>query len=286
MLGTIVSQNARSASRWASVRPAASNSYPSVALRCAAYLGPPLKQMGKRPITQNVEGRARVLMAAAATAIGIAVPSAVAGVVLESPLWTNISWTVAALGAAGALWYAAEVTPDDDRGGWRILAWASAIWFLGQVLWDVWSLGLPVHVPADTAWLLFAPLSALRPARVASLAARGRQRAWEAVLVIAATGTLITALLLRDVVTSLLGPVERWISVGYPVAYSIVPVMTAQVLLVDRVRIMRRPDLILIALGIGAQAVGFTLWAPRLLDGTYEVGHLLDATWTLGLILI
>jgi diguanylate cyclase (GGDEF)-like protein len=59
-----------------------------------------------------------------------------------------------------------------------------------------------------------------------------------------------------------------------------------QVLLADRVRIGRRPDLILIALGIATQAVGFTLWAPRLLHGTYEVGTLLDATWTIGLVMI
>jgi diguanylate cyclase (GGDEF)-like protein len=62
--------------------------------------------------------------------------------------------------------------------------------------------------------------------------------------------------------------------------------MTVQVLLADRIRISRRPDLIAIALGIAIQAVGFTMWAPRLLDQSYQVGHLLDALWTAGLILV
>jgi diguanylate cyclase (GGDEF)-like protein len=102
----------------------------------------------------------------------------------------------------------------------------------------------------------------------------------------AATGALITALLYGDIVTSTLGPVDRWISLGFPVTYAVVPVLTVQVLLADRVRILRRPDVLLIAAGIAIQAVGFTLWAPQLLHQTYEVGHLLDATWTAGLILI
>ncbi|MFL5840471.1 MAG: putative bifunctional diguanylate cyclase/phosphodiesterase [Thermoleophilaceae bacterium] len=226
------------------------------------------------------------LTVVAVAAIVIAVPSAAAGVAMHSVLWTNVGWSVGALGAMAALWRASIRTHDRDAGAWRLLAWGGALWFAGQLLWDLWSLGLPTQVPADAAWLVFAPLSAIGLARIASFDTEGRDLALESIPVVAATAALITAVLYGDIVSSSLGVVSRWICVGYPTIYSAVPVILAQVLLAGRVRINRRPDLILIALGIAAQAIGFTLWAPKLLHDTYVVGGLLDASWTVGLVLI
>ena len=233
-----------------------------------------------------VDVRPSLSLIAAAGAALVSIAAATAGVVLTSALWTDVAWTCAALGATTAVWRAAQRTGADDRSGWRLLAHAATAWLVGQLLWNLWSLGLPVHVAADAAWFAFVPLSAVGLTRVASIQTRGRELFYETVPVIAATGALIIALLFNDVVTSSLGQVERWISLGYPVMYAVVPVMTVQVLLADRVRVSRRPDLILIALGVAVEAIGFTLWAPRLLHQTYVVGHVLDLSWTIGLLLI
>jgi diguanylate cyclase (GGDEF)-like protein len=222
----------------------------------------------------------------AVVAIVVGVPSAAAGVALHSGLWTNVGWTAGALAAMVALWRASIETRDRDARAWRLLAWGGVLWFAGQLFWDLWSLGLPTKVPADAAWLLFAPLSAIGVARVASFESEGRELAMDSIPVVAATAALITALLYGDLVTSSLGVASRWICLGYPTTYSVVPVVLAQVLLAARVRIDRRPDLILIMLGVAAQALGFTLWAPKLLHETYVVGGLLDASWTVGLLLI
>jgi diguanylate cyclase (GGDEF)-like protein len=236
--------------------------------------------------THFVDRGARRLTAVAVVAMAVAVPSAAAGVAMHSVLWTNIGWSAAALAAMAALWRASLETRDRDAGAWRLLAWAGVLWFAGQVLWDLWSLGLPTKEAADAAWLAFAPLSAIGLARVASFETEGRELALESIPVVAATAALVTALLYGDLVTSSLGVVSRWICLGYPMTYSAVPVVLAQVALAARVRIDRRPDLILIMLGVAAEAIGFTLWAPKLLHGTYVVGTLLDASWTVGLLLI
>jgi diguanylate cyclase (GGDEF)-like protein len=233
-----------------------------------------------------VKSRARILFGATFVAMAVAAPAAVVGPVLGSALWTNVGWTVAALAATTALARAAIITRESTPGAWRLLAYAAGLWFLGQVFWDLMSAGLPVHVPADACWLVFAPLSAYGLTRIGSIESRGRQLISETVPVMVATGALIAALLYHDISTSSLDVVHRSISLGYPVMYAIVPVLTLQVLLADRVRIGRRPDLILIAAGIATQAVGFTLWAPRLLHETYTVGTWLDSLWTAGLILI
>ena len=229
---------------------------------------------------------ARFLRAATGLALAASIPAAAAGVLLASALWTNAAWTVSAAAAMTGLWHAALVTPGGDRRSWRMLAFAATWWFGGQVLWDLWSLGAPVRFLADIAWLVFAPFSAVALARISSIESRGRQLVWETVPVIAATSALIAALLYHDVVTSRLGEFERWVSLGYPVTYAVVPVVAVQVLLADRVRIGRRPDLILIALGIAVEAAGFALWAPRLLHETYAMGTWLDMSWTLGLMML
>jgi diguanylate cyclase (GGDEF)-like protein len=233
-----------------------------------------------------VDRGAQALKALAAGAIAVAAVAGFAGASLHSVLWTNVGWTAAALGATAALARAARRTSDPDPGGWRLLVLAGASWFAGQICWDLWTLGLPLRIPADAGWLGFAVLGAIGIARVASFETEGRQLAAESIPVVAATGTLIAALLYSHITTSSLGPVERWITLGYPVMYSAIPIVMAQVLLAGRIRIYRRPDLMLICLGVATQAVGFTLWAPKLLNGTYVVGGLLDVSWTFGLILI
>ena len=216
----------------------------------------------------------------------VALPSAIVGVALSSAFWTDVAWTMAALGASLALWRARGLTTEADRHSWGLLAIATTLWLAGQLLWDLWSLGAPVRLPADAAWLVFAPLSAMALAGLGSIESKGRDLLWEIIPVIAATTALITTLLYNDFVSSPLDALERVVSLAYPVAYAIVPVIAVQILLADRVRILRRPDLLLIVLGIGTQALGFTLWAPKLLHESYEVGHALDTLWTVGLLFI
>jgi diguanylate cyclase (GGDEF)-like protein len=242
--------------------------------------------LGERADTQFVGLRPRLLLATTTLVIVITIPAGVAGVVLTSSLWTNVAWSTAGLAAALALWRAVERTARADRPGWRLLAIASTTWLVGQLLWNAWSLGLPVHRLADASWLAFAMLSAMGLARVGSIESRGRELLAETVPVIAATGTLITALLYQDLLGSTLQQIDCWIALAYPVTYAVVPVMTVQLLLADSIRIQRRPDLLLIAGGIAAQALAFTLWAPRLLAQTYQVGHPLDLLWMFGLVLI
>jgi diguanylate cyclase (GGDEF)-like protein len=236
--------------------------------------------------TKSVDRGARRLKLVTLTATAVAAPSAIAGVAIQSVLWTNVGWTAAALGAATALACAARRTSDPDPGAWRLLVWAAIAWFAGQCCWDLWTLGLPLHAPADAGWLAFAVLGAIGLARVASFATERRRLLAESIPVVAATGALIAALLHDDIVASSLGAVDRWTALAYPITYAAVPVVVAQVLLAGRIRIDRRPDLILICLGVVIQAVGFTLWAPKLLNQTYVVGGLLDAAWTFGLLLI
>jgi diguanylate cyclase (GGDEF)-like protein len=227
--------------------------------------------------------RLKILALAAAA---VALPAAVAGVALHSALFTNVGWTAAPLAAGFALLHASRRTSDPDPGAWRLLAVASFTWFAGQIFWDMDSLSIPARVPADVLWLAFAFTSAVGLARVASFGAGGRELVLESIPVVVATGALVTAVLYGDVMASDLGTVQLGTSLAYPVLYSAVPVVMAQVLLGGRIRIHRRPDVALLFLGIAAQAAAFGLWAPRLLAGTYVVGGKLDALWSAGLLLM
>ena len=230
--------------------------------------------------------RARVLRSVAWVAGAGALPAALMGTAHDSVPWSNFAGTLAGVAAAAALVRAAMLTQDRDAGAWRLLAWGAVAWLVGQVFWDYYAIGAPVQIPAHGGYLLFALISAFGLARVASFGTETRTIVLESIPVVVASGAIIGAALYVPMSESQLPAVDRWIDLSYPVMYAAVPVVMAQVMLSGRLRIYRRPDLILIFLGAVTEAVAFTAWAPLLLRETYEVGTALDLVWTVGMVLI
>jgi PAS domain S-box-containing protein len=203
-------------------------------------------------------------------------------------LWMNTSWTLAGVFALAGAWRAMRRATGGWKATWRLLTVAAGIWVFGQLLWNLYGVrGFPASPnPADFCWMAFAALVAVALYRLLP-APEGARRVGrlETMLLIAAVGSSVLALLFGDLDTSSLPWPARLTALAYPIAYVSVPVMLLQVALVSGSQLRRRPDLILLFVGLTCEAIAFMLWAPPLLGGTYVPGtSVLDVLWTAGML--
>jgi PAS domain S-box-containing protein len=202
-------------------------------------------------------------------------------------LWLNIAWTLGGVFAVAGTSRAMRRATGGWKATWRLLTAAAGSWLIGMLLWDLYAVrGFPASPNlADLCWVAFAVLAAVALYRLlpASDGARRIGRL-ETIILVAAVGSSVVALLFDALEASTLLWPARLTALAYPIVYVSVPVLLAQVVLVNGSQLRRRPDLILLFVGLTCEAIAFMLWASPLLDASYVPGaSALDVLWTVGL---
>ncbi len=199
----------------------------------------------------------------------------------------DVAWTFAAVGALAGVVHARGRAQTANRARWTLWAIAAACWLIGQLGWDVFGvIGFPSSPNvADFGWYAFALLvmaSMLRLPR--SPRAVQVVFAFESLPLIAAAVALSLAMEWSRAGASELALAPKLAAIAYPVLYISAAVLTLQAMASGSLRGLRTMSLRLVLVGLGAQALAFSLWTSQLLQGTYSPGHtLLDPLWVLGL---
>jgi diguanylate cyclase (GGDEF)-like protein len=95
------------------------------------------------------------------------------------------------------------------------------------------------------------------------------------------------ALLASKLETSRLSTAGQLTSLAYPILYVSAALVMLQALLAGLRDVRRDRGMIAVLAGLALSAMGFVLWSPQLLTGTYMVGtDAVDALWSVGPILI
>lgn len=205
----------------------------------------------------------------------------------------DIGEAVAALIAALSCGYAASQHAGRMRVAWGFLGASAFAWFVGEVIWSVYEVGMGVAVPfpsaADAGYLLAIPLAIV--AVLAFPSAPGRVLTRSRALV---DGTIVAlslvfigwALGLGNVyATSSNEPLTQLLGAAYPV--SDIVIMTVLLLVLRRAAVQQRGSMLLLMAGLAANAVADSAFAYLTAAGTYGyVGSLLDAGWVVGYLMI
>jgi two-component system, cell cycle sensor histidine kinase and response regulator CckA len=234
--------------------------------------------------------RRRALPALAALAVGTGLLAQLSAA--PYALWlANGSWTASALFAVLALAYACRRIEDPERRRpWAYLLAACSCWLAGQLAWDVLTatgVELPFPSLPDIGWLLFAPVALIGVYRLtpASVGAKAIS-ALDAFAVAVVTGAVVGVFHYDNASHSELSDAGIAIALAYAVLHSAVAATIVQSLC-TRLSLLRRPDLALLTAGLLTQGLAFTLWAGKLLDGSYRPGQEpIDVLWTLGMVAI
>ena len=228
-----------------------------------------------------------VLLCAAVAAVGVAVAYLVPG---RAALGLDVGWTASGMAAVGGLLLARRAAVGRHRRRFTLWAAAAGLWLVGQLLWDLYGIvGFPQSPNlADVSWWGFAVLvtaslvrsdASSRSVRVVVLA--------ETVPTMGAAIALTFAELWHLVAASTLEPAPTISAVIYPSIYVAAAVVMLQAIIGGALRGYRRSVVWLVMGGMAAVALGFSLWTPQLLAGTYVPGAtLLDPLWVLGLVMI
>jgi PAS domain S-box-containing protein len=199
----------------------------------------------------------------------------------------NGGWMVLGVAVVTALAGTRRRVAPAARRPWTLLLAGAVCWAFGEALWVLW---LVVPVPsspnlADLGWYAFAILTAVGLHQYA----RGAQpQAWvvraEIAPIAAAACALVAALVWTRLVESPLGVAEKASALAYPALFVSSALAVAQLVTSGAVRPRQDPGLALIFFGFTLEALGFILWCPALLDGTYVAGtHACDVIWSVGI---
>jgi PAS domain S-box-containing protein len=209
----------------------------------------------------------------------------------EARTWAiNASWlTVGVAATIGASAARKRAVAPSQRQGWTLLLAACAAWLLGELGWTVLTVVSPSASPnlADPGWYGFAVLAGMGLHRLGGAASGERAVArFEIAPLIAAVCALLTALMWDDMQLSALGQVEEAAVLAYPVLYVSAALVTLQAVTTGALPVRRDRGLALMVIGLVVESVGFILWCPKLLDGSYVAGsQVLDLLFTLGIAL-
>jgi diguanylate cyclase (GGDEF)-like protein len=206
-------------------------------------------------------------------------------------LWlANGGWTAGGMTAVVGVAAATRRSARRDRVGWGLLLGGCVLWLIGQMFWNAYSAtAYPSSPnPADVCWLAFAFVAGAGVHRLC----RGPSRSLvvsllEVAPLMVAVSALLVALLTPQLRTSQLSTAGQITSLAYPIFYVSAALVMLQALLAGTRDVWRNPGMIAVLAGISMAAVGFVLWSPQLLTGTYSVGtDAVDALWSVGSILI
>ena len=231
-----------------------------------------------------------VLPVLAALAVGAALLAQIAPG--QYAFWlANGAWTGSALFAVLALAHACRRIEDAERRRpWAFLLAACCCWLAGQIAWDVLGVTagtMPFPSLPDLGWLLFAPVALVGVYRLTPASPGAKSiSAVDALAVAVVTGAVVGVFHYDNASRSELSNAGIAIALAYAVGHSAVAATIVQSLC-TRLSLLRRPDLALLTAGLLTQALAFSLWAGKLLDGSYHPGHEpLDVLWTLGMVAI
>lgn len=202
----------------------------------------------------------------------------------------NVAWTLA---AAFAVCAAAEAVRGSSRSEvrtWTSVAVAAGAWLAGQAAWNWYtasSTSVPVPSIADVMWLAFPLIAAIGIYRFAEVPAPVRRVIdLDAFALAVGAGALTMTLNWHAFQASPLSIGGRATTLAYPTLYAAL-VAIAVGGIVGAPEVLRRRDLMLVFAGLLCESVGFALWCPEVLSGTFVQGSsYLDSFWTLGLLLI
>ncbi|HLQ61075.1 MAG TPA: ATP-binding protein [Candidatus Acidoferrales bacterium] len=197
----------------------------------------------------------------------------------------------ALLGAAACGWRAWRLR-GSARLAWALIGGSALAWSVGETLWSVYEtlLGIsnPFPSPADAGFLLALPLAV---AGLFMLPDTPFRTAWRPRTLL--DGLVVASALLAISWTTTLGATYRTssgsdlakaISLAYPVGD--VVLLTIVVLILSRARGDSRLALLLLAAGIGANALADSSFAYLTTASQYSHVNLLDAGWVYGYLLI
>jgi signal transduction histidine kinase len=201
---------------------------------------------------------------------------------------TLVSWTAAGIFACLGAWSARRRAAAADRRAWSLILAACALWLAGQLIYDWYAIvGHPASPnAADAGWLAFPVLAAVATYRLAPLATHARAVArLECLPLVVAAATVVWACLAGDFHDSALPLSEKVTALAYAITYVVLPIVMLQGLLGGAVRLKSSPDLLLVLVGLAAEAVAFMAWSTQLLGETYVPGRgLIDVLWTAGML--
>jgi diguanylate cyclase (GGDEF)-like protein len=204
--------------------------------------------------------------------------------------WANGGWTASALAGVIGVATAMRRSVRTDRAGWALLLGGCVAWLVGQGCWDVYgAMSFPASPsPADVCWLSVAVAVAAGVHRLC----RGSSRSLgisllEVTPLIVAVTALIIALLASNLHASRLSGAGQVTAVAYPVLYVSAALVMLQAVLASGLDLRRNRGLAAMLAGLAVDGIGFVLWAPQLLGGTYQVGSsVLDALWSIGTLMV
>jgi PAS domain S-box-containing protein len=205
----------------------------------------------------------------------------------------DIGEAIAALVAGLSCGYAAWRNAGRMRLAWGLLGGSALSWFLGEVVWSVYEVGLGVNVPfpsaADAGFLLAIPLAVAGMLAFPSAPSRLTTRSQALVdgAIVALSLVFISWGLGLGTVyqTSSDQPLAQLLGAAYPA--SDIVIIAVLLLVLRRASPQQRGSMFLLLGGLAANSVADSAFAYLNAAGTYgAIGSVLDAGWVVGYLLV
>ncbi|MEY2426917.1 MAG: hypothetical protein QOI61_2489 [Actinomycetota bacterium] len=207
--------------------------------------------------------------------------------------WVDDAATaLAALTAAGLSLRASRRRPQ-HRAFFGLLGLSLACWALGEVIWAFYEVVLQVEVPfpsiADLGYLSAIPLAvaamALYPTTEHSRATTRIRSVLDALIIATSVLFVSWAFVLAPALHEGGASVfETFVSLAYPVGD--VVIASVAIMALHRGRVLERLPLVLVAVGMLANAVSDSVYAYLTQVGKYSSGDLIDVGWFAAYLLI
>jgi two-component system, sensor histidine kinase and response regulator len=205
----------------------------------------------------------------------------------------DIGEAVAALLAALSCGYAAWRNAGRMRLAWGLLGGSALFWFIGEVIWSVYEVGLGVNVPfpsaADAGYLLAIPLAVAGmlafPSAPGRLTTRSQALVDGAIVALSLVFVSWAFGLGKVYETSSDQPLAQLLGAAYPA--SDIVIIGVLLLVMRRASPQQRGSMFLLLGGLAANSVADSAFAFLNAAGTYgAIGSVLDAGWVVGYLLV
>jgi len=230
------------------------------------------------------------ILAGVCGAAGVFGAEVAAGPGLVRAVIADLGWTGFAFGAVFSNARAAVASRRRDRGAWFWILLGTVAWTIGQLwrdVYDIAALTPPQPAPYDLGFLAAALCYLVGST---SFLLRGEHRLAIYALVLDVAAVVLTAvagiaLYVSDAFSSemLRHPVFTAVVLAYPALYVAASAAALSTVWGLAHRATRRAHASLFV-GIGSNAVAFTLWLPAVFRGTVSAGGIADPLWMLGML--
>ncbi len=202
----------------------------------------------------------------------------------------DLGWTGFAFGAVFSNARATAASGPRDRLAWIWIFLGTTAWTVGQLFWDLYDItdfSAPTPAPYDLGFLAAAVLYLIGSA---TFLLRGQHRVAFYALgldvgaVVLTAGAAIALYVSNALATELQRqPIGTTVALLYPALYvaaSAAALSTLWGLANDQTRRTHAS----LFVGIALNAIGFTLWLPAVIRGTFAPGTVADPIWMLGML--